>query len=540
MESDKRRLTTIMKILRGLANGQVLQRLGKDGASCQITGSCSGGGSVYATIAGPRGIVKGWKRRHAGEVSGQTFTAELIGIPAGGPYRLELQCGSKKAVRSFFVGDVWLLAGQSNMQGTGDMTGAAKPHPLIRAFSMRHAWRLAEDPLHILAESADACHNDGFQCSQAQCEIQRSVEKKGVGIGVFFAQEMLKNSGVPQGLIPTAHGATTLAQWSPKAKALFYESMLRTVRATGQPVAGVLWYQGESDAKAETAPRYTHGMKELVSALRRDLRQPRLPWIVAQLARSFEAERDGAAWNDIQEQQRLLPDQIDCLETVATVDLPLDDAVHLGAVAFPRLAMRMAESAKHLVFQQAAKRQPRLCSVVSPSLPVDAKGCTYARPFVEVVFDHVVGGLQAPGEPSGFTLLDVSGAALQRIYKTTLHGNRVRLHADWAALREVNPKLVYGHGATPLCNITDARGCAVPVFGPVPVFKPTAFLPFVTEWNATGIVTSCKPLKEIDWRDIAVLASTRKQYPDGFINEHLSWRGKQGQQYFNAWVDLKH
>ena len=56
------------------------------------------------------------------------------------------------------MGDVWVLAGQSNMQGCGEMSGAAKPHPLVRAFSMARVWRLATDPLHILPESPDSCH----------------------------------------------------------------------------------------------------------------------------------------------------------------------------------------------------------------------------------------------------------------------------------------------------------------------------------------------------------------------------------------------
>ena len=144
------------------------------------------------------------------------------------------------------------MAGQSNMQGIGNMSGKAKPHPLIRAFSMRREWRAAEDPLHLLEESPDICHTEK-QCSAKAGEELRRNAIKGVGVGVFFAREMFERSGgVPQGLICVAHGGTSMQQWSPERKKLgggsLYASMLTSVKATGQPVAGLLWYQGESDA----------------------------------------------------------------------------------------------------------------------------------------------------------------------------------------------------------------------------------------------------------------------------------------------------
>ena len=175
-----------------------------------------------------------------GSVVRGKFNMKLTAIPVGGPYNLRLESGKESVeIKSFFVGDVWVMAGQSNMQGIGDMTGRAKPHPLIRNFSMRREWRLAEDPLQHLAESPDACHTPA-QCSPKEDEKQRREAIKGVGAGIFFAREMVERSGgVPQGLICTAHGGTSMQQWSPDRKRLggesLYASMLISVRATGQP-----------------------------------------------------------------------------------------------------------------------------------------------------------------------------------------------------------------------------------------------------------------------------------------------------------------
>jgi hypothetical protein len=58
------------------------------------------------------------------------FSAQLNGLPAGGLYRIEFCCGVESvAVEGVRVGDVWLLAGQSNMQGTGDPATALRRAP---------------------------------------------------------------------------------------------------------------------------------------------------------------------------------------------------------------------------------------------------------------------------------------------------------------------------------------------------------------------------------------------------------------------------
>ena len=135
-----------MNILSGLSNGQVLQRLGSRGATVLLHGISTEHGPVRATLFKANAALKGWNKRAVGKIVRGKFSVKLSSIPVGGPYRLRLEAGGQRAdIASFFVGDVWILAGQSNMEGLGDMTGPAKPHPLIRAFSMRHEWRLAGD-----------------------------------------------------------------------------------------------------------------------------------------------------------------------------------------------------------------------------------------------------------------------------------------------------------------------------------------------------------------------------------------------------------
>jgi sialate O-acetylesterase len=531
-----------MKILSGLTEGQVLQRLGIRGATVHLVIAEAPAGPVSVTIAGKRGGLKGWKNRAVAKGKGGEVKVTLTGIPAGGPYKLELRVGKTVLrVKSFYVGDVWILAGQSNMEGVGNIEGRAKPDPLVRAFSMRREWRLATDPLHVLGESPDFCHTLK-QCSSEQAEAHRRKTTKGVGAGVFFGKEMLKLTKVPQGLICTAHGGTSMQQWNPELKGeggkSLYGSMLLSVLATGQPVAGLLWYQGESDANDNDAPKYTDRMIKLVAASRADLRQPNLPWVIVQLARVFGGPPPNP-WNSIQEQQRLLPGKIKNFETVAAIDLPLDDSIHIGADGYPILASRLAQQADRLACgNKAQKPPPQLVSISQPSHPKHP-GASQA-PVIAVKFDHVVGGLRSNGEARGFFLHD-DGKDVPCIHRMTLEGDTVKLHLGTLPLALMTKaSLSYGLGIAPLCTITDGRGYSLPVFGPIKLHKPAAYLPFVTGWRTTAVIPATQPIDKIAHPDVNALgAEVWVHGSDGFINERPRWdKVKKGHCYFASGLEL--
>ncbi len=526
-----------MKLIDGLVEGQVLQRLGRKGAIVVVSGDAREDGPLFATISNAAGVLKGWNARRVGAVSRGRFSAELSGIPAGGPYRLELRskAGETARVKEFFVGDVWILSGQSNMQGCGNREGAAKPHPLVRAFSMRREWRRAVEPLHVLGESPDFCHHGGSQCSPEEGERLRESAVKGVGVGLFFGREMVERSGVPQGLICVAHGGTSMNQWNPERKSLggesLYASMLASVKATGQPVAGVLWYQGESDATVGAAPLYTDRMKRLVSATRRDLRQPQLPWIIVQLARVIEGrpEEGARAWNSIQEQQRLLPRQIKNLETVAAIDLELDDCIHIGADSFPVLAKRFARVADRMVLGNLREDRPPQLGKITP------RHLTTGSMF-EVKFENGVEGLHSAGSPSGFALLDSYGKEIPSIFRIALQGDTAQIY--WTRGGTPPVFISYGHGVTPRCNIIDGRGFSLPVFGPFALTEPKAFLPFVTTWKVSEVDRTSASLGKIGLPDVDAPGATIRTYneePAGFVNENPRWaESEPGLAYFSA------
>jgi sialate O-acetylesterase len=214
-------LENTMKISHGLLNGQVLQRDNYDRGSATVRGTSRIEGVVEARVSSARGVLRGLDWKEVGSSDGRQFEATLQRIPVGGPYTVELSIAGGQdelTLEDVYVGDVWILAGQSNMQGVGNMEDAPKPHPLIRAFYMRDEWGLAEEPLHFLAEAVDSFHNDGNRVTRAQANRLRREAIKGVCPGIFFGREMIARTKVPQGLVLCAHGGTSMAQWSPDLK----------------------------------------------------------------------------------------------------------------------------------------------------------------------------------------------------------------------------------------------------------------------------------------------------------------------------------
>jgi sialate O-acetylesterase len=288
---------------------------------------------------------------------------------------------------------------------------------------------------------------------------------------VWFGIAMHGRTKVPQGLIATAHGGTSMREWDPALRARggdsLYGSMLESLRAVGQPLAGVLWYQGCSDANGPDVERYVERMRALVAAIRADQRQPKLPFVVAQIGRSVRPDGGGRAWNAIQESQRLLPASIPRLGVVPAVDLELDDFIHISTAGHAKLAQRMARIAAMIAHgDRRARPGPE---------PVSARLIDRGPlgPAIEVRFRNVVGGLRSEGLPRGFSLVDHQHQHHESIYQCRLDGDRAILGLVGDVRRDV--RLMYGWGRDPVCTIGDARGMALPVFGPMRILaaEPT-------------------------------------------------------------------
>ena len=482
-----------MRITEGLFDKSVLQRNKRNVSEAAFSGLCKSSGVITTSVQRGGRLLRGFASVKVGMAARGKMKGCLKGLPVGGPYDLTFHVGDETlVVRDVLVGDVWLLGGQSNMQGCGLFPRVRlKTDPLVRAFYMDDRWALAKDPVHNMWECVDPVHVD--LCGGKH---PPTPDKDwGVCPGPAFGNEMRRLTGVPQGLIACAHGGTSMTQWDPKRKneggKSLYGAMIRRLRKNGGRVAGVVWYQGCSDAtNADNAKRYTARMKEWVQYSRRDGHDKAMPVAMVQIARVVGWGADLAVnWNSIQEQQRLLPRSIRKLATVPSVDLALDDVIHVGGAGHYVLGVRLAK-AMHVLREGRKAGMP----------PIEVKQVTCERGrvggVVVVEFSNVEGRLRAGDRPCGFSIVTPSGSSVH--FDIQLDGPRARIRTMLSVdvlSREAG--VHYGYGLDPYCNITDEGGRSLPVFGPLPIGEARAITPYIRQLRVSAYQPSAGQLETL-------------------------------------------
>ncbi len=174
---------------------------------------------------------------------------------------------------------VFVLMGQSNMSGYAMMLAEdRKPVPYVVKLPTKGSkrtrgklrWRPAAHPLHNRLKS------DRF------------------GLGLPFAIEYLKDKpGVTVGLIPVAWGGAGIDKLK-KGTPTYSNAIKKAQHAMTQgAVKGVLWHQGESDTVTQAkADSYDQKLQQLIADLRKDLANPKLPFIVGNLAEFYGTGKD--------------------------------------------------------------------------------------------------------------------------------------------------------------------------------------------------------------------------------------------------------
>ncbi|MCX5758707.1 MAG: sialate O-acetylesterase [Candidatus Hydrogenedentes bacterium] len=463
-----------LTVQSGVAPYQVIQCDSDGKAALSMSGASSAAGALQARVAGVQKEVLPWT--DLGKAPGGDWQGTLAGVPVGGPYRVDVRvCDDagkaieEASVAEVLVGDVWVLAGQSNMQGVGNRVNVESPDPRVHTFAMNYEWRLAQEPLHTLAESPDVVHAN-FKTDPERQEAIKAWRDggKGAGLGIPFAKEMVARTGRPVGLIASAHGGTSMGQWDPALKdqggESLYGSMCKQVAAAGGKVRGVLWYQGESDANKDAQPVYRAKMKELVASMRRDSGVADLPFYYVQIGRFVINGDQASAWNAIQTDELALESELAPCGVVPAIDMALDDGIHAGTPSLKVLGYRLANLAEHDLFGGKTLRGPRFEKV-------ERLGTPYGQQ-VRVKFATVNGGLQSAGEASGFSIgAGPDGPDAPSIFNAEISADDSSVVILWVQNLPENPHLWYGRGYNPYCNVVDKANMAVPVMGPIPIPK---------------------------------------------------------------------
>lgn len=321
----------------------------------------------------------------------------LPDVPVGGLYRLETRLWRNdgpdlRPMRGDYahhlgVGDIWIIAGQSNASGTGLGYVDDPPTLGVHLLGNDERWHLACHPLE------DATHT-----------LHRITVH-----GVFqahspwlaFGRRLLAQLGYPIGLVPTALGGSPLAMWEPDRDGPLYANLMAMVKAAGGRVRGMVWYQGESDGNPASVETYGERFTRFIARLRHDLGEPALPVLCAQLGRVVapgDAER-AACWTRLREIQRRLAETVQHLWLIPAIDLPLSDEIHLSAASNVQLGQRFAEQA--LIHVHGRGGTP-------PSLQLKSAAMV-AEQVVRVTFTRSPSGWCRPGEIRSLTADDDAG-----------------------------------------------------------------------------------------------------------------------------------
>ena len=249
----------------------------------------------------------------------------------GGPYTLTATVNGENTVyEDIYVGEVILLAGQSNIEMKLDKTAFPKEsiedNPAVRYFvAERFGTEDATTPA------------DGW----ISCTKERAGRFSAIGYHLGMALSREKNTAV--GLIACYRGASVIESWIPAEignreefylppEEKYYSPYVITAHNEYGKLYGVrqqsivpfslghvIWYQGESNTGKGEYKNYAKLLAELIDCWRKDFLDPRLPFYVVQIA-DFD-ERNDAAWKGIQTAQEKIVEFVDHVSVIHSADV---------------------------------------------------------------------------------------------------------------------------------------------------------------------------------------------------------------------------
>jgi hypothetical protein len=346
-----------------------------------------------------------------------TWQHTFRGVPAGGLYEIQTYlawtdpngvAGGRlgDTVHHVGVGDLWLLAGQSNSSGTG--RGIADDGPEVGVHVLRNdeRWDLAAHPLND-SRGTDHPNRDA---------------NPGTSPWLAAAKVLKRSLGYPIGLVQAARGGSALIEWhvgeDPAAK--LWHNMMHCLRLAGGRVRGTFWYQGCSDGGQFTPLdpwTYRDRFASFVELLRKEVGP--IPVVTAQINRWTDVDhkpRVRESFSVIREMQRQAA-RLPGVCVVPTLDIPLSDGIHNSSSGNVILGERMGRAALGFVYGRPGPW-------ASPDLARARR--TEKNRIVVLEFNDVTSQLMFLGfGRSEFLVSDAQGRV--GVQAAVAEGNRVRL-----------------------------------------------------------------------------------------------------------------
>jgi hypothetical protein len=305
------RINAQLQTARIFTNGMVLQR----NLEIPVWGTAGAGDTIIVTLNSVADT--------AFADSEGKWEATLPAMSAGGPHIMTIACGDLSLTRTnVYIGDVWLAAGQSNMQfklsqsdGGADEIANAN-NQTIRQFFVQNT--LGDEPV------------EDVQSGSAWTAAVTSSVGDFTAVGYYFARDLQPAIGIPVGIINASQGGARIETFMSK-EILGYDEQDVTL-ASGEnerqptvafntminpllrvPIKGIIWYQAESNGdNMEDAISYGNLFKKLIIAYRNSWGLGDIPFLWVQLPNQGTAAVESApnswdAWPRLRaEQSRVL------------------------------------------------------------------------------------------------------------------------------------------------------------------------------------------------------------------------------------------
>lgn len=377
------------------------------------------------------------------------ITLQLI---AGGLYRIETGLDTKSTkpdlgwmfrgdVRLHIgVGDIFIIAGQSNSSGYGKDSAMDVPDLNVHLYRNRGSWDLASHPINESTFTQDC--------------VNTEMGVSGVSPYISFGKSFHHLSHYPVGLIPTALGGSPISRWDVLQKGDLFRNMIAKAKECDGKVAGVLWYQGCSDTNPIQAASYYDNFKRLVTETRKELGY-NIPFFTFQLNRQINGEND-EGWGMIREAQRRANKDIQGVYILPTINCSLSDSIHNNARSSIMLGEKMAKLCGNILYQTSEFLAPNVEKAI-------LKGNN-----IKVTFQNMKRGFAVISDlptDSGFMVKDTMGI----IQITSYRPDNLQLNALTLILERIPV------GDTTLSFAWEANPTAVPIMDEVTYLPPLSF-----------------------------------------------------------------
>ena len=219
--------------------------------------------------------------------------------------------------------NIFLLLGQSNMAGRGDLNDVpAIADDRIEMFR-NHEWLKAHEPLH-----------------------QDNKHIAGIGAGMSFAQKLITHDlNIKIGLLPCAKGWTSISDWMPGTP-LYSNALSITKEAMLQgELKGILWHQGENDTfNFPDALAYGDRLTKIILGLRNDLNIQDLPFISGELGYFLSHLKEFECVAQVNHHLNDLKNSIKNYGCINAKGLkPKSDKIHFDSKSLRTMGMRFAQ-----------------------------------------------------------------------------------------------------------------------------------------------------------------------------------------------------